>query len=374
LLFTTVPLRGHFFPLVPLAWAARAAGHEVLVATSDNFVPTVLQSGLPAASCGPAVDFVDLMTDRFDDSAHDSPRRRYAHGRAFGRIAARCLPGTRALVEAWRPDLVVSERAEFSGPLAATVNDVPYVEYQWGVAPLDEYRHAAAAELAGELTAMGRSDLPTPAEVLNPWPPAMRLPHAVAHHSVRDVAYNGAARVSGWILQPRARPRVCVTFGTVVPRLRTPRLRDIVVPTLERLARLDVELLVAADDEVVAGWPDLPASVSRVGRLPLAQVLPTSDLVVNHGGQGTVLTALVAGCPQLVLPQFDDQFDNARALVKAGAGLSLPPDEVTPALVAEHCRELLADARFAGAAARVAAEIADQPSPAEVVDLLGKLA
>lgn len=45
LLFTTAPLRGHLFPLVPLAWAARAAGHEVLVATTEAFAPVVLGAG-----------------------------------------------------------------------------------------------------------------------------------------------------------------------------------------------------------------------------------------------------------------------------------------------------------------------------------------
>ena len=32
-LITSAPMHGHLFPLVPLAWALRAAGHEVLVAS-----------------------------------------------------------------------------------------------------------------------------------------------------------------------------------------------------------------------------------------------------------------------------------------------------------------------------------------------------
>ena len=41
ILFTTAPLSGHYFPLVPLAWACRSIGHEVLVATSGHYVGTV---------------------------------------------------------------------------------------------------------------------------------------------------------------------------------------------------------------------------------------------------------------------------------------------------------------------------------------------
>ncbi|MEU0485051.1 glycosyl transferase, partial [Streptosporangium sp. NPDC006013] len=72
LLFTTAPLRGHFFPLVPLAWAARAVGHDVLVATTDGFAAVVARSGLPAASFGPATDFVELVGDEPAASAADA--------------------------------------------------------------------------------------------------------------------------------------------------------------------------------------------------------------------------------------------------------------------------------------------------------------
>jgi len=93
-------------------------------------------------------------------------------------------------------------------------------------------------------------------------------------------------------------------------------------------------------------------------------------MVVNHGGQGSTLTALHAGIPQLVLPQFDDQFDNADAVVKAGAGVRLLPGEVTPRAVAGRCLDLLRAAAYRQAAADVAAEIAGQPSAIAVVGVL----
>jgi UDP:flavonoid glycosyltransferase YjiC (YdhE family) len=95
---------------------------------------------------------------------------------------------------------------------------------------------------------------------------------------------------------------------------------------------------------------------------------------INHGGQGTALTALATGCPQLVLPQFDDQFDNADAVVKAGAGIRLLLAEVTPTAVARACRDLLADADCAAAATAVAEQIAAAPSAVRVVGQLAGLA
>jgi len=46
-LFTSVPAVGHFLPVVPLAMAFRAAGHEVLVAVGEHAV-VAARAGLPA--------------------------------------------------------------------------------------------------------------------------------------------------------------------------------------------------------------------------------------------------------------------------------------------------------------------------------------
>lgn len=363
ILVTTVGLPGHFFPLVPLAWACRSAGHEVLVAASVDFLSIAVRSGLPVTGCGPAADFVDL--GGADAMSSGTVRRRRAHGRAFGRVAAGKLAGTASLIRSWRPDLVLSERAEFAGPVAARESGVPLAELHWGVARLDAYRTEAADVLG--LDALPEADL-----ALNPWPPGLRPSYAAGHHSVRHVPYNGDSIVPEWVFEPRPRPRVCLTLGTLLPRLGAGGVTATVLPLLAELARLDVEIVVAIDDAVAAGWPELPAAVRHAGRMPLAEVLSACDVLVHHGGQGTSLTALAAGCPQLVLPHFDDQLDNADAVVASGAGLRL--DELTPRVVAKSCLRLLDSVRFGRAAAGVAAEIAAQPHPADVVGALEELA
>lgn len=353
-LFTTIGLPGHYFPLVPLAWACRAAGHEVLVATQADFVATAVRAGLPVVASGPGGGGLDATM------AADG-----ALGRLFGRTARKALPGLESIVDTWRPSLVVSERAEFAGRVAAAAVGIPHVELHWGVPPLPGYRSAALAEL-------GLARLPAPSAVLDPWPPSLWLPHAKHHVGMRNVSYNGDTVVPDWVWRPRDRPRVCLTLGTVLPRLGD-RSAETVLPMLRQLAGLGVELVVAVDDAVAAGWPALPAEVAHVGRMPLAPVLAACDAVVHHGGNGTVLTALEVGCPQLTMPELDDQFDNAAAVARSGAGLRLLPDEVTPHAIARHCAELLASPRFGVAAGRVAAEIAAQPAPTTIAAGLGEL-
>ncbi|MCX4970509.1 DUF1205 domain-containing protein [Streptomyces sp. NBC_00654] len=374
-LFSTVPLAGHFLPLAPLAWALRAAGHEVLVTTPDNIVASVLGSGLPVASCGPQAEFTGLIRrEDLSEVPEGLVPQRYLHGRAFGRIAGGSLAGIAALAESWQPDLLICERAEFAGPLVAASRNVPWVQYHWSVAELPEYRHAAAEELSTAMAASGIRDLPRPAAVLDPWPASLRLGHAAGHQEIRHVPSHGDAQVPSWVFERRSRPRICLTFGTVLPQYGGGGLRGLMTALAQALAETGAELLLAVDDALAVQWTAPHPAIRHIGRLPLADTFPTCDIVVHHGGQGTSLTALAAGRPQFVLPELDDQFDNARALETAGAAVVLPMAAAAPETVVKGCLRLLEDDRYAKAAARLAEVSALMPAPSALVAPLEALA
>ena len=103
-------------------------------------------------------------------------------------------------------------------------------------------------------------------------------------------------------------------------------------------------------------------------------VLPLVDLIVHHGGTGTVLSALEVGLPQLLLPQGADQFFNAEILTAAGAARALPNDAQQPGAIGEAVQALLGDSPERQAAARLRDEIAAMPSPSDVVPALVELA
>src|SRR5664279_3886109 len=83
---------------------------------------------------------------------------------------------------------------------------------------------------------------------------------------------------------------------------------------------------------------------------------PRCAAVVNHGGSGTMFGALAHGLGQLVLPQSADNFVNADA--RAGYGMLLLAEQVSPASVADAVRTLLTDP---WRARRAATEIAATP-------------
>ena len=63
----------------------------------------------------------------------------------------------------------------------------------------------------------------------------------------------------------------------------------------------------------------VPSNVHVVESVPHGAVLPHVDLVITHGGHGTVIRALAGGVPVMVVPISRDQPDNA-ARVRAPPG------------------------------------------------------
>ena len=145
---------------------------------------------------------------------------------------------------------------------------------------------------------------------------------------------------------------------------------------LDDLGELDLDVLVAVGPE---GDPsllgELPTNVHVERFVAQAAVLPLVDLAVHHGGTGTVLGALAAGRPQLLLPQGADQFYNGDVLVRCGAGAVLPNEAQAPGAIGAAVAALLDPQAPQRAVARqIQDEIDAMPTPAEVVPQLVELA
>jgi UDP:flavonoid glycosyltransferase YjiC (YdhE family) len=141
------------------------------------------------------------------------------------------------------------------------------------------------------------------------------------------------------------------------------------------IAALDVDVLVTVGPEgEPASLGAVPNNVHVERFVAQSAVLPLVDLIVHHGGTGTVLSALEVGLPQLLLPQGADEFVNAEILTAAGAARALPNDGQQPGAIGDVVEELLGNAPERQAATRLRDEIAAMPSPGDVVPALVKLA
>ncbi|WP_399930806.1 nucleotide disphospho-sugar-binding domain-containing protein [Streptomyces kanamyceticus] len=380
-LFTTAPLPGHFYPLVPLAWALRAAGHEVLLAAPESFADTVIEAGLPVAASASPVGFAEFMLHDREGRRLEPPRdplaRRRASGRAWGRLAARTLEGTLRLAEEWRPDLIVSEPMEYAGQLTAAKCGIPWVEPGLNFAGFhgpDGPDGPAEEELAPERAALGLAGLPEPALLLDICPPSMRGTAPRHGTPMQHVPYNGPDIRPAWPPRPPGTPRVCLTLGSMLPTHGKLDFPGRMAEMMTALTGLGAEVVVAVDEQVARGWEPLPDGVVAAGRFPLDRALTDCDVLISHGGPGSVFAALVHGVPQLCLPQTSDQFENAALVEQHGLGLRLTPEDASTEAVLSRTEALLRDDSHRLAARAVAAEIALLPAPADIVPVLEKVA
>jgi len=135
MLFTTTSGAGHFLPLVPLAEAARAAGHDVAVAAPEESTAMVEGAGFAHLPFGgvPPDDPGRAEVFRQRPTLSEQEARALFGREIFGRLnTSAALPGTTRAVSEWQPDLVVSEAAEFSGLLAAEVVGLPRLRVHRG--------------------------------------------------------------------------------------------------------------------------------------------------------------------------------------------------------------------------------------------------
>jgi UDP:flavonoid glycosyltransferase YjiC (YdhE family) len=103
------------------------------------------------------------------------------------------------------------------------------------------------------------------------------------------------------------RPVVYLTLGTIFAEPGTFRA------AIDAVAALDAEALVALGPVDPAALGEVPPSVHLERFVHQAAILASVDLVVHHGGSGTMLGAAAHGRPQLVLPLGADQFYNGDA-------------------------------------------------------------
>ncbi len=342
------PLIGHVLPLVPLALALREAGADVAVATAGDGVavcppelsPTDVAPGL---RLGPLFGRIVLRHPRLARRELAGRGGTAAVGLLFGTLGARTADGVLALADRWRPDLVVHE------PLAP--------------AGVEAAARLRAAALAVHAPARGLRGLPAPAETVTTAPPS--LVGAREGRPMRFVPWAPERPFDEGYASPGPRPRVLVSRSTVSSPGRDRLMADVAAAA----AGTDLDVVLVRPERWVTRRR-LPPQVTTTDWLPFPRVLPAAAGVVHHGGAGTLLTALAAGVPQLVVRGAGDRRTNADLVAARGAGIAVDAGGVTAA----DLRRLTGDPALAAAAREVAAEIAVMPAPADLVPRLLDLA
>ncbi|MFD3503079.1 nucleotide disphospho-sugar-binding domain-containing protein [Streptomyces sp. NPDC058676] len=365
-LIAATPGIGHVFPIVPLAWALRLAGHEVLVATGGDGLD-VRNAGLPVEDTCPGTDAVGLAmrtflehpevaaeweaTDRSDFDANQ---------RFYGKLMSHQADLVDAYVRVaqdFRPDVVVHSSMSVLGLVAAAKLGVPAVEHGYGLTRTTRYVDRVRA-WNEEIFDRHGVDLPAAMHHIDVAPPSL-VGGADSGWKMRYLPYNGGAVLPSWLTAPSERPRIAVTLGTTAPAFDGLGQLDRVIALAPDV---DAEFVLALGSADTSTLGELPDNVRLVEWVPLNLLLRTSAGLVHHGGSGTSLGALEAGVPQILMPDEGDRYVNASAVAERGAGLSVRSEDLTK----DAIDQLLHDEVMRAVAREVRAEMHAMPSPVEV--------
>lgn len=408
-LMASLAVEAHFNGTVPLAWALRAAGHEVRFASHPALTGSVTSAGLAAVPVGTDHVHHDLVRDLGEELTGFYRDIDFTGERGDGYTS---LKGADTLLTAtfyaqanndsmvdelvdyarfWQPDLVIWEPFTFAGAVAARATGAAHARLLWGpdlflrtrrefrrqteLLPRELHDDALEEWLTWTLDRFGCSfdeEVVTGQWKIDQMPASVRLPLDQPSVPMRYVPYNGRSVIPDWLREPPRRPRICLTLGITARNTAYPNLVSL-DELFDAVAELDAEIVATVDAAQLAEVRWVPDNTRVTDFVPLHALLPTCSAIVHHGGAGTWSTAAVCGVPQLVIAGMWDNVYRARRLADLGAGLFLPPHELTAAGLRDGLERLLAKPSFAQEAQCLQAEILAEPSPADVVPLLADL-
>jgi len=376
-LFTTQVGSGHWRPLAPFARSLQEAGHDVAFASTPIFCSLITEHGFRVFPVG-SDDWLARSQQAVPAALAQSDAVLFEQ---FIPRAARDLPALLALVRDWRPDLLVRETTEFAACVAAEHARLPHAAVQ--ISAFRPHTHPLLVPSLDQLRALG--GLPPDPDLamlyryllLAPFPPryqdpAVPLPpttHAVQHVSF-DVEHPGDVTLPSWITAMPQQPTVYATLGTAYNR--TPGVFSTI---LAALGDEPINLIVTLGP---GQNPDdfglQPPHVHLARYLPQSAVFPICDLVVTHGGSGTVRTALAHGLPMVMLPIAADQPENARRCAALGLARVVPAGDRSAATIRDAVRAVLHDPRYRQRAQWLRDDMAALPGLGYAVALLERLA
>jgi UDP:flavonoid glycosyltransferase YjiC (YdhE family) len=362
ILVTFVGGVGHLMPLLPLARAARAAGHEVAVAGSGGLVPRIEEAGFAAYATSPpphhsgAPATRDLTPVRVMDERATEVEFAENFATKGARRMASAVPG---IIDDFRPDVVVRDETDLGTTIAAELVDLPVVTHLVLASGLLVRPELVAPRLDAVRAEHGLPPDPdltrlTSGPVLSTTAPSFLSPDATL--PLAPLHYR--AGVAPRPRTPSDRPRVYATLGTIFNK----GSGDLFERLVAGLGTLDADVLLTVGHDLDPRDVGPAPEHVRVERfVPHDEAVGGADVVVHHGGSGSLMAALAHGLPSVLLPLGADQPHNARRARELGVAEALDAASATPAAIGLAVGRALADASMRQRCEVVAAELRALP-------------
>lgn len=383
-LIVVPPLVGHILPAVAVGRTLADRGHQVAWAGHAGIVGPLLPRGsrlIPVEA-----DFGGQPLDRIrvrSQCLRGAAAFRFLWAEFLIPLARSMLPGIRAAVDGFAPDVMVVDQQALAGALVAHQRGLPWATSATTSAEFTD--QFATTPKLGAWVQQQQADLQRDLAVLDP------VELRFSHHLV--IAFTTAALIGrgcgfpshfvfvGPALGPRISPgdfpsdwlrpdreHILVSLGTV-SQTAGARFFDTAVRAVAPLADR-LQAVLVAPPGMVSTAPDHVLIREVVPQLDLLGQLHT---VVSHAGHNTVCEALAHGVPLVVAPIRDDQPVIARQVTEAGAGLRVHFGRVSPTELRQAITAVLDDPSYRAAARRIQSSFTTAGGAATAADHLERL-
>ena len=119
--------------------------------------------------------------------------------------------------------------------------------------------------------------------------------------------------------------------------------------------------------------PDIAGHVTVERYVPQSMVLPHCGLVVCHGGYSTVMGAMCAGLPMVIIPIASDHHANAAQCARLGVAVTVDSQASSVSAVRSAVDRILSEPCFAAAAQALARRAAEAAPVQFGARLLGRI-
>jgi UDP:flavonoid glycosyltransferase YjiC (YdhE family) len=160
----------------------------------------------------------------------------------------------------------------------------------------------------------------------------------------------------------------------IAPSTAQDRGHRLLRAALEGLADAPVRVLATYNRRLPREPLQVPANAAVVEWIVYSRAMPRCDVVVCHGGHGTLVRALACGAPVVACPAVGDMNENAARLDWAGAGVRVPRRFVSPRILRLAVERVLADRSMRARARELAMWAGGHDAGREAARLLEGLA
>jgi len=339
-LLATWDCAGGFTPELTLIRGLAARGHDVHVATHQSVQTRIERTGAIFEHLPNIVDYdsrVPITPEQEREFLYEGLIFSEAFAHDVSAVARRLRPDVE-LIDLFLLTSAVAARA--SGIPVAFLTTTIFKFMEWLGRPYSQRFASLQAFAAGfgyQLPAtlielLGGS--PVIASTFQPFElPTTFPPGYFSAGSLRDSASMGEA--STFRRRSPKKPLVLVSLSTSYMN------QAVILKTLcQAVGTLDVEAVVTTSDAIDPQSIEAAANTHVLRYLPHDVVLPMTRLVVTHAGHGTVMGAVSAGVPMLLLPMGRDQRMVAARAAELGCGAVIDSNAPAAEFAAAIEREL----------------------------------